>query len=241
MADDNKNTPPAEGEVKADAPAAAPANGGAPTSEPAGGDVVQISRADLAKILEGQAQSEKDKADMEARMAGLEAMVEASKSPDALGMVREKKSFEPKFRTVRLRKFPIAGDVNNLGIVVGWTDRGAYQEVDRSGVSPQTVDMLDVVFLGHERNEAGQLQAEQIRLLDFLNAPTIVCKVLDMHKEARVEPTGEEIHVTTWDPQHGLVDTGETIDGYVAYSDITYKLAVPGFPDAVEIDGTFVN
>jgi hypothetical protein len=203
--------------------------------------MVQIPKAELTKVLESIAASEKKEADWEAKFAGLEAMVADSKSADAVGTLRERKSFEPKFRTVRLRKYPIAGDIENLGVVVGWTDRGAYQMVDRSGISPQTVDMIDIFFLGAERNAAGKLQAQQVKLLDLLNASTVVCKIVDTKKESRVEPTGEEIDITTWDPQHGLIATGDKIDGYVAFSDITYKLQIPGVADPVEIDATFVN
>jgi hypothetical protein len=178
-----------------------------------------------------------------ARTAGLEEMLAASKGADALGekKLREKKNYEPKFRTVRLRKFPIAGDITNPGYVIGWTKRGAYQEVDRTGVSPQVVDYIDIIFLGHEKTAEGKLQAEKVRLLDLLNkGEQVNVKILKTVREDIAYPTGEEIHVTSWDPQHGLVDTGETVDGFYKMSDITYTVDIPG-TGAVEINGEFVN
>ena len=209
-----------------------------------GEGTVVVKQADLTEIMTKLGALEKANVDKDAQMAGLEAMLEESKGADvaASGKLRERKSFEPKFRTVRLRKYPMAGDFSKQGFVVGWTNRGAYQEVDRSGVTPQNVDMIEVIFLGHEKNpETGKLQAEKIKLLDLLNkGEQVHCKVLSVERKDRKEPTGEEIDVTVWDPAHGLMATGDKIDGWVGYSDITYTVEIPGVGTAV-IDGLYVN
>lgn len=216
-----------------------------PPAKPAevpGGRKVEVDLSVLTELQEKMAEFERKDADNQAKMAGLEEML--SKSPDTTGepKLREKKNFEPKFRTARIRKYPIKGDVGNLGYVIGWTSRGAYQGVDKSGISPVIVDYLDVVFLGHERNEEGKLQAEQVRLLDFMNIGTQVhCKILNSKIEDRKEPTGEEIDVTVFDPNHGLVSTGEKVDGYTAFSDIEYQVQIPGLPDPVWVDATYLN
>lgn len=183
-------------------------------------------------------------AELEAKNAGLEALLESNKDANTIGepKLREKKTFEPKFRTVRLRKFPMKGDYENQGYVVGWTQRGAYQKVDRSGVNPVNVDYLQVFFLGHERDKDGKLQAEEIKLLDLLTHGTqVVCKILKVNREDVKVPTGEEIDVTIFDPAHGLVSTGDKVDGYVGRTDISYVLDVPGVTGPVEIDGLYVN
>lgn len=207
---------------------------------------VLVDQTLLQSILEKQADLERQVAESDAKSAGLQEMFEKSQDAETTGdekkKLRTRKSFEPAFRTVRLRKYPMAGDVEKLGWVVGWTNRGAYQKVDRSGVAPVLVDYIDILFLGHERNAEGKLQAESVPLLDLLNkGEQIYCKIIDTKREPRIEPTGEEINVTVWDPQHGLVSTGDIIDGYVAFTDLTYTVAVPGIKDPVVIDGQFVN
>lgn len=197
----------------------------------------------LTDIQEGLARAEQAAADAEARAAGVETLVANQAGADPLGeaKIREKKTFEPKFRTVRIRKYPMAGDVTNPGYVIGWTSRGAYQEVDRSGVSPQIVDYIDIFFLGNDRTEDGKLKAEKVKLLDLLNkSEQVNCKIIKTVREDKIHPTGEEISVTSWDPQHGLIDTGEKVDGFYKQSDITYTIAVPGNGE-IEIDAEFVN
>ena len=68
------------------------------------------------------------------------------------------------------------------------------------------------------------------------------CKIIEekVEKDIRV-PTGEEIATTSFDPKHGTVETGETVDGYVAYSDIQYKIQIPGVDDPIWIDSKFCN
>lgn len=204
-------------------------------------EMVSVPSSLLADIQKRLTDAETTAANAEARAAGVESMLADSKSADPLGekKLREKKNFEPKFRTVRLRKYPIGG--GEPGFVIGWTKKGAYQEVDRSGVAPLVVDYIDVIFLGHEKNAEGKPVAEKVRLLDLLNkGEQTNVKILKTVRDDIAYETGEEIHVTTWDPQHGLVDTGETVDGYFKMSDITYTVDVPGF-GPVEVNGDFVN
>jgi hypothetical protein len=204
--------------------------------------MVSVPSKMLTEIQEQMAAQDKKIADMEAKNAGLEELFQKGASTEGSEKLRQKKTFEPKFRTVRIRKFPIAGNEENLGYVVGWTNKGAYQEVDRSGISPQVVDYIDIIFHGQERTKEGKLKAEKVRLLDLFNKGVQVhCKILDVKKEPRQVPTGQEINVTTWDPQHGLVDTGEKVDGWVGFTDMTYTIQIPGIPDPVVIDALFVN
>ena len=67
------------------------------------------------------------------------------------------------------------------------------------------------------------------------------CKILEQKKEDIKVPTGEEIDVTVFDPAHGLVATGDKIDGYIVNSTQKFKLQVPGVEEPIWIDGTFVN
>ena len=207
-------------------------------------ETVPVPLTVLAKMQEQMAELERKVEEGAAKNAGLEEAFSNSKDLSTTGeqKLREKRSFEPKFRTVRIRKYPIAGDPDNLGYIVGWTSRGAYQVVDKSGVSPQVVDMLDVIFLGQEKTPEGKIKAEQIKLLDLYNKGLQVhCKIVKTEKVERPEPTGEEIDVSVYDPQHGLITTGEKIDGFVTFSDVKYTIQIPGINEAVEIDGLFVN
>lgn len=206
-------------------------------------EVVSVPKALLEKITQQLADAETAAVERDGKIAGLEQMINDNVAAVPMGeaKIREKKSFEPKFRTVRLRKFPIAGGPE-MGIISGWTSKGAYQEVDRSGVSPQMVDYIDVVFLGKERSADGKLQAEKVRLLDLLNrSEQIVCKIIKREETPRKVPTGEEINVSVFDPNHGMTLTGDIVDGYVAFSDIKFTVQVPGFDTPQEIDGEYVN
>lgn len=206
-------------------------------------EMVSVPAGILADIQKRLLDAETAAANAEARAAGVESMLADSKGADALGekKLREKKSFEPKFRTVRLRKYPMAGDSTQMGYVGGWTKKGAYQEVDRSGVAPVMVDYIDVIYLGHEKNAEGTLVAEKVRLLDLLNkGEQVAVKILKTVREDVAHDTGEEIHVTTWDPQHGLVDTGDTVDGFYKISEITYTVDIPGL-GPTDVNGEFVN
>lgn len=209
------------------------------------GEVV-VDQNTLTKVLEAQAEAERQRVDDMAKIEGLKAMLEEGKGADAQGTdgkLRERKNFEPAFRTVRLRQYPMGGDPEKLGYVIGWTNRGAYQKVDRvSGPVPVMVDYVDIVFLDQERDKDGKLVAEAVPLLDLLNKGVQKhCKIIKVDKDYRKEATGEEITITTWDPQHGLVSTGETIDGYVGFTDIKYTVQIPGRAEPVEIDGKYVN
>lgn len=219
---------------------------------------VVVDQATLTTILQQQAETEKRLADLDAKNAGLLELVEAGKGADTNGApkLRERKNFEPAFRTVTLKQYPIAGDIEKLGYVIGWTNRGAYQKVNRDGVSPVVVDYIDVIFLDNERTEDNKLRAESIPLLSLLNASEVTCKVLEMKdyegkpfrlsypptgQGVQIMPTGEEIAISTFDPKHGLVTTGETIDGYVGFTNLTYVIQIPGRAEAVEVDGKFLN
>lgn len=203
---------------------------------------IEVEESMLVKLQEQMAEQERKMVDMEAKNAGLEELVARSASTNGDLKLKEKKNFEPKFRTVKIRKYPIAGDENNLGYVVGWTSKGAYQEVDRSGITPQIVDCIDVIFLGQEKTKEGKIKAEKIRLLDFMNkGQQVHCKILETQKEDVKVPTGEEIDVSVFDPAHGLVQTGDKVDGYYAYSEIKYKVQIPGVAEPVLIDSLFAN
>lgn len=205
-------------------------------------EMVQVPMKLLEKMQKDIAEAERKAEESIAKVAGVEAAYQSDSDSIGAPKLKEKKNYEPKFRTVRLRQYPIAGNQENLGYVVGWTNRGAYQEIDKTGISPIAVDFIDVVFHGHDKTSEGKIKAEKIRLLDLLNKSVQVhCKIVDMKKDAKVVPTGEEINVTTWDPVHGLIDTGEKIDGFVTYSDINYKLQIPGIAEPVWIDAEFVN
>lgn len=206
--------------------------------------VVSVPLKVLTDMQEKMALLEKSVTDTEAKNAGIEAMLSENNkiSGEPENKIRMKKDFSPKFRTVRIRKYPIAADPNNLGYVVGWTNRGAYQEVDRSGVSPQTVDMIDIIFLGQEKTADGKIKAEKVKLLDLLNKSSQVhCKILEQQREEVLVPTGEEIEVSVYDEKHGMQRTGETLDGFVMNSQIKYRISIPGVDGDVWIDGEFVN
>lgn len=204
---------------------------------------VIVDEKTLTGVLEKLADMEKAVADADAKRAGLEAMFAEQQDTNTVGekKLRERKTFEPAFRTVTLKKMPIAGNPEDTGYVIGWTSRGAYQKVNRDGVAPVVVDYVDVFFLGRERNKEGMLQAESIPLLTLLNAPEVTCKVLEIKKVPRKEPTGEEIRVTEFDMNHGQQETGDIIDGWVAFTDITLVIQVPGQPDPIEVDEKYVN
>ncbi len=204
--------------------------------------IVEVPQDTLTKILEKQSEQERLLEESRAKTAGIEEMLAKGAAPEGEPKLRKKNDFEPKFRTVRIRKYPMKGDIENLGYIVGWTSRGAYRKVDTSGLQKEWVDMLDVIFLGHERNAEGKLQAESIPLLDIMNNGVQVnCKILKVHREEKDKPTGEQIAVQTFDPKHGLVPTGEIIDGFTSYSEIKYEVQIPGIAEPVTIDSLYCN
>lgn len=203
---------------------------------------VEVPMSALTKMQEQMAEMERKLVEVESKNAGLEEQFLNKPSTEAKNELRTKKDFEPKFRTVRIRKYPIAGDVTNLGYVVGWTNRGAYQKVDRSGVSPQIVDFIDIIFLGRERDKDGKLQVEEVKLLDlFNNGIQVHCKIIKIDRKEVAVPTNEEIDISVYDPTHGLVQTGEKIDGFVTYSDLKYTVQIPGVEGEHVIDALFLN
>ncbi len=202
---------------------------------------VEVPLKTLTDIQERMAKMELDLAEKDNKMAGLEELLSKA-GTEGEPKLREKKSFEPKFRTVRLRKFPIAGDIENLGWVIGWSSRGAHQKVDRTGISPQIIDFIDIAFLGQEKNADGKPKFEEVKLLDFMNQGIQVhCKILDTKKENKKVETGEEINVSVFDPQHGLISTGDVVDGYTAYSEIMYLVQIPGIAEPVWVDSLYCN
>ncbi len=203
---------------------------------------VEVPSSFIVEMQEKMAKMEQEIEDGKAKQAGMEELLSAKASTEGETKLRTKRSYEPAFHTVGIRKFPIAGDDTNLGYIIGWTSRGAYQEVDRSGITPQFVDFIDVIFLGHEKTEDGKIKAEKIKLLDFYaKGIKVNCKIVGVDRKEVAIPTGEEIDVTTFDPAHGLVATGEKIDGFVTQSEITYKIQIPGVAEIVEIDQLYVN
>lgn len=196
-------------------------------------DMIEVPSTVIADMQKQMAEMERKIADQEAKNAGLEEMVANSASTNE--KLKEKKTFEPKFRTVRLRKYPIAGDENNMGYIIGWTKKGAYQEPVQTPIGAQLVDFIDVIFYGKES------KAEKIKLLDMLNkGEQVVCKILEQQRKEIKKETGEEIGVNVFDPQHGLIATGDTVDGYVAHYEIKYKLQVPDLGE-IWVDSEYVN
>lgn len=202
-------------------------------------DKVEVPLKLLTEMQEQLAALEKSDADKEAKIAGLEQSMSKADTTDA-PKLREKRTFEPKFRTVRLRKYPKANG-ETLEYVVGWTNKGAYQEVDKTGIAPSIVDFIDIIYLGDEKTAGGKIKAEKVKLLDFLNkGQQVHCKILETRTEPKQVPTGEVIEVLVYSPQHGMTSTGESIDGYVMRSDTEFKVQVPGHGE-IWIDGEFVN
>lgn len=204
--------------------------------------MVEVPENLLIEMQKQMADLEKKQAESDAKNAGIEELLSKNADAPSETKLRSKKSFEPKFRTVRLRQYPIAGDINNLGYVVGWTSRGAYEVLDKSGSTPQMVNMIDIIFYGQEKTADGKIKAESVKLLDLLNnGKQVHCKILEQKRQEITTPTGEEIDVSIFDPAHGLVSTGEKIDGVVVSSEIKYKLQVPGIAEPVWIDSAFCN
>lgn len=201
---------------------------------------VLVPEASLTEMMERMAEMERSLEETRANQAGRETL--DTDPANAEKKLREKQNFEPKFRTVRLKKFPMKGKHEDPGYIIGWTNRGAYQVIDKSGISAVTVDMIDVIFLDHERNDKGVLQAESIPLLKLMNDGAYVhCKILDRVVTKDRKATGEEINVSVFDEKHGLMRTGDVVDGYVEFTDIQLKIQIPGRAEPVAIDSKFVN
>lgn len=182
----------------------------------------------LVEMQKQMAQNEKDNAELKAKLAGIEVLMEEDKETVSEPALKKKKSFEPAFRTAKLRKFPIKGDFENQGYVIGWTDRGAYEEVAMTAMGPAKTLFIDLVFAGLEKNAEGKAQAEKVNYLKFLNDSTIErFKIIETKREDNEVATGEEIDITVFDPQHGLMSTGEKIDGYTVFTNVKHKISVP--------------
>lgn len=195
---------------------------------------VEIPQDQLTEIMSRLSTLEIENANKDAKIAGLQAATAAA-APVGETPLRQKQTFEPAFRTVRLKKMPYKGNVEDKRIVIGWTNRGSYQKVNRDGVAPEIVDYMQLIFLGDEKN------AYETRTLDFYNAETVVCKVEKESKKTYKKPTGEVIPVVVYDPKHGSVMTGETVDGFIEYTDVELVLSVPGEKEPLTIDAKFVN
>jgi len=212
---------------------------------------VAVAEDTLKALLEKTSQMEIDREADRLKMAGLEEMFASESSKKGEPGLREKTDHEPKFRTVRLRKYSVSGEPSEAEFVVGWTKRGAYRKAVDTGIGKEWVDYIDLIFLGKSD------KAVSVPLLEYLNrGEQIHCKVLDMkdYKGQSFKPTypatgqgerkvatGEEVFVTVWDPKHGLVSTGEKIDSWVGFTDLVMTLQVPGHTDPVEISDMFVN
>lgn len=196
----------------------------------------------LEELLKKVSNLENQAEDNAAKTAGLEELLNKPAEEGLPNKLREKRNFEPTFHTVRITQYPMGGDHTKLGYVVGWTNRGSYQEVDRSGVSPQYVDFIDVIFLDNERDADGKLKAERIKTMDLkTNGVQVKCRIKSVNRQEIKVPTGEEIDVTVFDPTHGMMSTGDIIDGFWVKSDIVYTIEIPGRVEPVEIDATYVN
>lgn len=197
-------------------------------------EMIQVPSSLIESIQKQMLELEKKTVEQDGIIAGLKEMND--NKGDGEVKLREKKSYEPKFRTARLRKYPVAGNFDDQDYIVGWSNRGAYQIVDRTGVSPMNVDVMDVIFLRDPK------KAEQVKLLDILNKGTQEhVKIIEIKKRNVVVQTGEEIDVTNWDPAHGLTTTGEKIDGMTTFDDTDYVLQIPGHKDLVTINQKFLN
>lgn len=220
---------------------------------------VAVSAKTLEAIQEQMATMATEIENEKLKRAGLEEMFAAESGKTTEPGLREKKNTEPTFRTVSLRKYDPAhtGDPESEKFIIGWTPRGAYRKAVDNGLGgKEFVEYLDVIFLDSEKVD-GKVQAIAVPALDVMNSGRrVVCRVLDIkdYKGQSFKPTypqtgqaerkvgtGEEISVTTWDPKHGLVDSGEVIDGWVAFSDLTFIVQIPGRTDPLEIDQRFVN
>lgn len=220
---------------------------------------VVVDQKTLEGIQEQMAAMASDLENEKLKRAGLEEMFAAESGKATEPGLRERKNTEPTFRTVFLRKYDPtnSGDPEKEDYVVAWTPRGAYRKwVDNGSGNKEQVEYIDVIFLNGETKD-GKVQAVSVPALDVINSGRrVACRVLDVKdfkgnsfkatypqtgQAERKVATGEEISITTWDPKHGLVDTGEMIDGWVAFSDLTYQVQIPGRAEPYDIDSRFVN
>jgi len=83
---------------------------------------VEVSEDMLTGLHRRMLELEKQAETQDGIIAGLK---EVNESKDDGVKLREKKSYEPKFRTARLRKYPVAGNFDDQDYIIGWSDRGA--------------------------------------------------------------------------------------------------------------------
>lgn len=199
-------------------------------------DTISVPASLLKEIQDKMAAQDVAIENLKNKNESLEDLFSKNDVVEGKPKIRESRKFEPTFRTVRIRRYPV-GTTDKEGYVIGWSKKGAYQMVDRSGVTPQTVDYLDIIFLGLE-NEKPQ----PVKLLDLFNRGVqVYCKILETKKYADNIGTGEEIHITSFDPKHGTVDTGEVIDGFYTDMKIEYLIQIPGIDKPLLIDAKYCN
>lgn len=212
--------------------------------KPAKEETIQVPKKLLEDLQFEIAENKRQRLESDAKMAGMTELLEKDQTPGTRteGGLRKKTNFEPSYRTVRLRQYPKAGDFDNLGWVIGWSHRGAYRDSDLSGIPGQQTDWIDIMFLDDEKTKEGLPKFEKVRLLDLLNKSVQKhFEIIEKKTKIREVPTNEKINVVMFDPQHGLIGTGEIVDGYVSYSEDTYVLKFPGREKPLSIDGIFVN
>lgn len=223
-------------------------------------DETVVSTKTLEAIQEQMAAMATDLENEKLKRMGLEDLFAAESGKTTEPGLREKKNIEPTFRTVYLRKYDPtnSGDPDKEDFIVGWTPRGAYRKpVDNGLGGKEFVEFLDIILLNSEKTKDGKIQAISVPALDVMNnGHRVACRIADIkdYKGNSFKPTypqtgqaerkvatGEEISVTTWDPRHGLIDSGEMVDGWVAFSDLTFLVQIPGRAEPYEIDQRFVN
>lgn len=182
--------------------------------------------------------------EMQEKIAALEARDTVNAVMEGKKDIRELESLEAKFKQkkIRLRKVRILNDKNEDkgGIVIGWTARGAYEVVDKSGPNAVNVNMMDVFFLGGPKDKP-----TTITLKTLMSGEEIWCDEVSRDVQIKKHKTGEEIEVMEWDTKTGRgnnqISTGVIIDGYYAIPEGTMALKVPGQEEPVIIDIRFAN
>ena len=152
--------------------------------------------------------------------------------------IRELESLEERFKTKKyyLRKIKIVDDKgeDHGGIVVGWTDRGAYEVVDKSGVSAIMVNYMDVFLLRKKTPVT-------VKAMTVKDGERIECTEVSRDIKIHKHKTGEEIEVMEWDEKHGHLSTGTMIDGYYATPEGTITVSIPGIAEPYTINQKYLN
>lgn len=177
--------------------------------------------------------------DLEARTLAAETAALVTAVAEGKKDIREIESLTERFKLkeLTLRKLSITGadGKDKGGIVIGWTPRGAYEVVDKSGANAVLVNMMDVFFLG------GSDKPTTIKASDLVKGERIKCKEISRDMQVVKHKTGEEIEVSEFKTEHGLVATGTIIDGYYAQPEGTYTVSIPEHDKPVTINQMFFN